>query len=103
MRGHRRPISWWFAYATALLLSAWFFGWNPGAALALAVSGVQLVLFTARHDSFGHPDVKLAAAVFGLLALGAAWPVLVAAVCLFSWSTVLFGDLRVRRPRWRPA
>ena len=101
MKGSRRPLSWWYWYATSLLLSAWLLGWNPGAALAVALAGWQVVHYSWRLKSLHAPIVQLRMAHFALLVLGGIWPVLIWMQFAFAWSAVLFGKPNWSRTRWR--
>lgn len=103
MNGSRRPLSWWYWYATALLLSAWLLGWNPGAAFAVALAGWQVVHYSWRLESLHAPVVQLRMAHFALLVLGGAWPVLIWMQFAFAWGAVLFPLPRKSRVRWRTA
>ncbi|MHC4940083.1 MAG: hypothetical protein ACYTHK_14030 [Planctomycetota bacterium] len=101
MNETKRPLSWWYWYATALLLSAWLLGWKAGAPLALALAGWQIVHYSWRLDSLSAPVVQLRIAHFATLALGAFWPVLIWAHFACAWAAVLFPPRRALR--WQPA
>ena len=104
MQGHRRPLAWWYWYASAVFLTAWALGWAGGAVLALALAGWQIVHYSWRLDSLSSPAVQLRVAHFGLLVLGAVWPVLIATQLVLVWALVLFGERRRKtRVRWRAA
>ena len=103
MKGTRRPLSWWYWYATALLLSAWLLGWEPGAPLALALAGWQIVHYAWRLDSLSHPVVQVRIAHFALLALGSVWPALIWAQIACTWALVLFPRQPAPKVRWRTA
>lgn len=94
-----RDIGWWYWLVTVCLLSAGVAGWNPGFALAIGLTGVQLLHYIVREKDVSAFPVQVRIGYLLLLLL--AWPEPLRWIywipTLGTWAQVIFGYCTMAR------